>query len=207
MQLHAVQHWLEKVYEVDAGCAVEDYLVTDRAMMRRLDANHPSSARERLLIHQGRGDIELSLYLDPGVVARLTGNSGTPAGFDDLCVALEGVSHFTYLCWNARYHRAVTLLELELQAEVDKYVWLRDRLVVSDDSLHRSLFERFRLDGSLADHERERYCAANHYAAKYCLGLQERYLTCHLTEGLQRELRRFYRQTQNSKIRMIDTIN
>ncbi len=44
--------------------------------------------------------------------------------------ALEGVSHFVYLAWNAGHDKPVSLLELEMQAEVDKYVgsyWLMRR--------------------------------------------------------------------------------
>ena len=39
----------------------------------------------------------------------------------DYCTALEGVSHFHYLVWSLARGRNVSLLELELQAEVDKY--------------------------------------------------------------------------------------
>ena len=39
----------------------------------------------------------------------------------DYCTALEGVSHFHYVTWSAGCARNVSLLELELQAEVDKY--------------------------------------------------------------------------------------
>ncbi len=40
----------------------------------------------------------------------------------DYWTALEGVSHFHYFAWNAGHDKPVTLLELELQAEIDKYV-------------------------------------------------------------------------------------
>ena len=40
----------------------------------------------------------------------------------DYWTALEGVSHFTYYAWNAARDKPVSLFELELQAEVDKFV-------------------------------------------------------------------------------------
>ena len=40
----------------------------------------------------------------------------------DFWSALEGVSHFTYYAWNAARDKSVSLFELELQAEVDKFV-------------------------------------------------------------------------------------
>ena len=39
----------------------------------------------------------------------------------DYCTALEGVSHFVYSTWGLERDMPVSLLELETQAEVDKY--------------------------------------------------------------------------------------
>jgi hypothetical protein len=93
----------------------------------------------------------VGLFLDPQLLERLALanplealNAGNLA---DYWTALEGVSHFIYLAWNAGHDRGVSLLELELQAEIDKYVssWL---LLREQDperypaELHRLLFER-----------------------------------------------------------------
>ena len=56
-----------------------------------------------------------------------------------------------YVAWNAGYDKPVTLLELELQAEVDKYVlcaWLLREQGAGrfPRELHRALFERARVD-------------------------------------------------------------
>jgi hypothetical protein len=209
MQLLALQEFLENVYEVASGYLVDDFLITDMDVARQLDTRHPSAARERLLVRAGEEHVDMSLYLDAGVLNRLTAGSAGAASFDDLCLALEGVSHFTYLCWNASHGRAVTLLELELQAEVDKYVWLRhqSRDDRGDGLLRHHLFECFRLDESLDPQEQERYLAANYYAGKYCMGLSARYARRRCRHLLHNELRRFYRQTQGGKIRMIDALH
>lgn len=208
MRLLALQEFLETIYEVASGHLVDDFLITDVDLVRQLDARHPSGARERLLVREGGEHIDMSLYLDAGVLRRLSGDQPGEASFDDLCLALEGVSHFTYLCWNASHGRAVTLLEMELQAEVDKYVWLRHQSPdsVSEELIRHHLFERFRLDESLDPQERQRYLAANYYAAKYCLGLSARHGR-RRRRSLHNELRRFYRQTQGGKIRMIDALH
>ena len=49
-------------------------------------------------------------------------NSLEASQLDDLWKVLEGISHFNYLVLRAADDRSVTLLELELQAEVDKFV-------------------------------------------------------------------------------------
>ena len=41
---------------------------------------------------------------------------------EDYWTALEGVSHFVYFAWNAGYDKPVSILELEMQAEIDKYI-------------------------------------------------------------------------------------
>src|SRR5437762_13493477 len=69
----------------------------------------------------------------------------------DCWTALEGVSHFLYLAWNAGHDRPVSLLELEMQAEVDKYVvsyWLLRRQFPPrlPAQLPRMLFQRTRID-------------------------------------------------------------
>ena len=46
------------------------------------------------------------------------------AELDALCQIIEGVSHFVYVVERARVGREATQLELELQAEVDKWVVL-----------------------------------------------------------------------------------
>lgn len=83
------------------------------------------------------------------------------------------MSHFVYLVWNASYDRQITLLELELQAEVDKYIaslWLlRSRNPErSPAELHYLLFERARVDDVLAGDRAGPYRTANRYAARFC---------------------------------------
>ena len=68
----------------------------------------------------------MSLYVEPGVLERLAQSDPLEKldadNLEDFWTAFEGVSHFTYYAWNAQLEKPVTLLEMELQAEVDKYV-------------------------------------------------------------------------------------
>ena len=99
--------------------------------------------------------VALSLYLDPALLERLARadplvrlHAGNVA---DYWTALEGVSHFLYLAWNAGHDKPVSLLELEMQAEVDKYVasyWLLRRQLPGTfpRSCAALLFERTHVD-------------------------------------------------------------
>jgi hypothetical protein len=120
------------------------------------------------------------------------------------------VSHFLYLAWNAGHDRPVSLLELELQAEIDKYVaswWL---LREQDPErypaeLYRLLFDRTRIDADLAGSSSQLYREANQYAARFCrrLGRQLSATAVGVRREALTELRRFYRLSRERKVNHI----
>jgi len=185
-------------------------LITDAELAARIDqGDRTRAAREKLLVREARDGLDLALYLDSAIVARLREDDPMDRLHDDnladLWLALEGVSHFVYLVWNARYARKVTLLELELQAEVDKYVTTallcaRQCAGRVPGELHRRLFEEVRFDAALDARGLERYRSANAYASMYCSVLRDLYLRRPGREGMIPELRRFYRLGQSAKI-------
>src|SRR5262249_14875721 len=87
-------------------------------------------AREALLIREREGHVEVRIHLPRGAAD----GRGRPS-FDELCQIIEGVSHFLYVAERARRELPATQLELELQAEVDKYIFL------SHDAGERDHFE------------------------------------------------------------------
>lgn len=213
MQLAEVQRYLCGFYDSPNAYAVDDFLITDSALASALAPSSSSANDERVLVAESDDGLALSLYLSAETLEQLDLedpfvdlHEGNLAAF---LLALEGVSHFNYLCWNASYDRSVTLLELELQAEVDKYVTARDLLQrqgqsATPDELHRRLFERIYFHEELDSQQLDRYRCANRYAAKYCHSLSENYSML-ASRAYKNELRRFYRLSQNEKIRHIET--
>ena len=112
-------------------------------------------------------------------------------------VAVEGVSHFLYVMVRARAERPFSALELELQAEVDKYLlalliaWAADRR--GPEGLRERLFSRIRLHADLSDEEVERYKTANAMAGEYAASLEARFVRHRALGPLLDETRRFYR--------------
>ena len=104
---------------------VYDFLITDARLADELDAGG-RCVDEKLLIAEEADAASISLYLGQGLMERLRDNN--PAyrlsadNLEDFWTALEGVSHFIYYAWNATAEKSVTLLEMELQAEVDKFI-------------------------------------------------------------------------------------
>lgn len=211
MQLKALQCRLESIYEVELDHCIDDFLITDEELVAALTGGSQRTIREQVLVQKEGMDVWLSLYLDSEVYRRFSqfGASGQMGGNQavDFCLAAEGVSHFLYLCWNANFEREVTQLELELQAEVDKYLLLLDHVAEESRAhLHPWLFECCEFDEGLNEEEQNRYEKANQYASRYCMGLEQRYLRMGNTQEMVRELRRFYRKGHTQKIQMIDAL-
>jgi hypothetical protein len=211
--LRDLQGLLARIYDAPAAHDVYDFLVTDAVRAAQLAGRgQPPPADEQLLLAEAPDGIELSLYLDAAVLGRLAQCSPLRSlderNLADYCTALEGVSHFHYVVWNTDRSREISLLELELQAEVDKYasalrLMLEQRGGRFPAELFHRLFERARFLPQLADSERARYEEAHRCAARFCRRLEERFLRRRRAqpEALLAELRRFYRLGSQSKLR------
>lgn len=211
MVLGNLQAWLTDFYALEIAYDVQDFLITDHRMARALDRDGREND-EKLLIAEENGEAAISLYLQQELIDRLAANDPTARlderNLADFWTALEGLSHFTYYVHRASHDRAVTLLEMELQAEVDKFVattlLLRRQGEQPPQRLHRWLFAQTKLADELSAAEHERYARANHYAGKYCLKLWPQ-LSGGGWEAARNELRRFYRLPRNAKIDHIET--
>lgn len=215
MVVRQIQSLLERIYDVPLAQDVAHYLLSDRSALPA--GFRAAAADEQLLVAEESSELAIGLFLEPAVLARL--DAANPhralngANLADYWTALEGVSHFVYLAWNAGHDRAVSLHELELQAEVDKYVASVLLLRAQDPTripveLHRVLFERARVSEALAGERAGLYRRANHYAARFC-----RHLGGMLAPAGTRarslattELRRFYRLTNAMKMRHIECL-
>ena len=117
--MRPLQRLLETIYDAPSGHDVRDFLVTERQHLPYERRAH--AAEEELVIVEREPDSSLMLYLDSNLLARLRERdplrSLDGGNIADFWVALEGVSHFSCLMWNAGHDRPVSLLDLELQAE------------------------------------------------------------------------------------------
>lgn len=218
MSLKYIQNRLQEIYELDIDHDVNDYLVTCRHAAHRCGAPLASiHTREQLLIHQEKEELLLSLYLHEGVINSLESTGDRlhlhRDNLEDFCLALEGISHFLYMIWNARYRRSVTVLEMELQAEIDKFIMLGMLLQQQSQApapgvIRDLLFESIRYHDHLQAEELQRYQDASAFAEKYCWYLESSFTLRQGTElKLLRELRRFYRLGLKDKLRRIDCLH
>jgi hypothetical protein len=208
--LRDLQLALSQLYDVELCHDVRDYLVTDQVLLDALTNGSPGrEIDEKLIVHEADGAVDLALYLDARVLARLAAADPlqqlSGRNLADFWTVLEGISHFHYLAWNATHDRPVTLLELEMQAEVDKYVSTRMLLARQPGAqLGGALLDRLFVETVLAPEldpdERTRYRAASHLAGRYCASLEARFPAERLVPEMVRELRAFYRLPQSAKV-------
>jgi hypothetical protein len=207
--LAAVLANLDRIYRLELAVNIEEFLI-NRETCDRLTGE--SAGAGAVLVQEGAGGIRLGLFIaedtwfdlsrqDP--TARLTSDN-----LGSFCTLTEEVSHFAYLLWNAEQGRPITQLELELQAEVDKFItatllWARqNRGLVSQDLLGR-LFGHYDLREGLDAGRRARYHAASALARTYCQALTQHFIRGSRLKEMLAELRRFYRLSQPGKIAQI----
>jgi hypothetical protein len=185
-----VQGALERLYGLDRVADVEDYLSDERA----------PHEREALLVRLAEdGAIEMRLCL-PAIPPE--------ASLDAICQVIEGVSHFVYVVERARLQRETTQLELELQAEVDKWVVLAESIGAFDAErsavLRERLYERVAFEHDEETEMGQRYRMANEAAHRFVRRLEREYLSAagQRHSELREELRRFFHEGQEEKLRL-----
>jgi hypothetical protein len=179
-EINRVGNWLCDLYALDLDLDTGSFLVSPGLARAVLPARSPRSGV--LAIEEG-DELQLGVYLDP-------------RDRRDRWILVEETSHLVCLAWHADRDLQVSGLVLELQAEIDRFLY--------QSHLSGQLcFERFesgRFADWVANSEIERYAVARDRAHLYCRKLVQRFARRRDTVGLARELRRFYRAAPSAKL-------
>ena len=182
-ELRRIQRELEEFYGLERAPNVTRFV-----------RDGDSGSREVVLLRESAGALEIALVLPPESKSIAAGGA-----LNDVWLQVaEGVSHFIYLVERARVSLPVTQLELELQAEVDKFVL---SLGFNRDSA-RDLIERLFASPHFLDPEDSeagaRYRLAHQLAARFV----SRLVVANDRDRARERLRSFYRAGQAEKIRL-----
>ncbi|HVO13389.1 MAG TPA: hypothetical protein VMX54_21805 [Vicinamibacteria bacterium] len=201
-----VQRRLEAFYALEPHAPVTDFVIPQE------EAEQYPGGGSRTLIKEDGDEISVGVVLDEATArglrerdprVRLDGSNLGP-----FATLTEEVSHFVYLLFCAQAQRSVTQLELELQAEVDKYLTAATFFALQHEGalapgLRQALFRRYRLVDGLTPERVERYRAASELADRYCGWLEAAFVRPGRHADLAREARRFYRLGQREKLARI----
>jgi hypothetical protein len=173
--LDRIQEHLEAIYQIRCEHRARDFVVDPEVGEQLGGAAH---GREELLVLESPEGLELSLVLPPDLVGRLRPYEDAPGRaleteLPAFCEVAEGVSHFLYISRAAELDRHVSLLELEAQAEVDKFascVLLRWGTGVGAFAqyLIGRLFHTATLPAGLSQEESRRYQEAGRLGLRFC---------------------------------------
>lgn len=179
-----VQHGLENLYRLDRAANIDEFVFAAE-----------EGEREGLFVRETQDGLELRLHLP-----RLESSN-----LDPICQIIEGVSHFVYVTERAQQNRTTTQLELELQAEVDKYVVLAASIetfnVSESQRLRDRLYKRVEYTHASNTVEGERYRVANERAHRFTGRLERELVGPRRFTQLRAELRRFFHSSQSEKLR------
>ncbi len=177
-----IARWLSGVYalELDVDVDLARCVIEDDQAEQLLPSDGP---RTGVVVLEEDDDLWLGLYIDP----RDRGNIGT---------IVEETSHLLCVAQHALWKLPVSLLALELQAEVDRFLFGSLR---GDDPLAH--FRHFSWRANLDPVARSRYRAAHENGQRYCRRLMRRFPRRRDIPAMLREVRSFYRASPQAKLR------
>ncbi|MFN7697637.1 MAG: hypothetical protein ACK6CU_04165 [Deltaproteobacteria bacterium] len=208
-----LQRAITGLYDLSLDVCVDDF-ACDEPLARSLGGEDAIRRREVLFVVDDEHGTHVGLYLDERARRAASQPGAWSRDFEAMCLATEGVSHFVLVQYRAEQTAHVRELELELQAEIDK--WATSVLAGAGEAIARNeaallagngaglfrarsrlvrqrLFERTELLDAPDTERGARYRAATQLAARYTKALERAHVERADLRGLLTELRRFYR--------------
>ena len=217
--LEMVRGLLERTYRIESGLGeLSAFVIGDEGYRRfyagqrlyRRVANE-SSPGAQLLVRQLDSDVMATIYFPDSLIRRLESHPPQrgldESNVDAFAVFVEEIDHLLLLAERALIGRSLTLFELELHANVSKYLvlsrFLAGRMRFLEPQrrlwLRHQLFEKGRFqdeDESL----RRRYRDARRWSVKYIDVLRT-----HRAAQKIDSLRRFHDAGAHEKLRLIES--
>ena len=167
--LRTYQIQLEAVYRTRAP-DIRRFAIDSQQVSDLLPAARPTD--EWVLVREDQGELQVAVHVSDHLLDNLA-SAGSPAAgldadFQAFCATVEGVSHYLLLMERASRGEPLSLLELEAQAEVDKFVCAHLNAPHRSQEWRSRLFRRAALADGLSADEYDRYREAGRLAEAWC---------------------------------------
>jgi|GEM_PF-5468880 len=150
--IKAIQKKIQSLYRVESIPCIMEYLISKEKLQ-----NLNLMIRPQVVLKRDPSGISLGVYLgDPKQIKHLKQTSD----LNLYTMIVEEVSHFIYLFWNMQHERRLSLLDLEVQGEIDKFLLVADQLGYSN-ALIEKIFNKYLLRKGMPKEEKVRYRRAN----------------------------------------------
>ncbi|PIR25300.1 MAG: hypothetical protein COX62_00610 [Deltaproteobacteria bacterium CG_4_10_14_0_2_um_filter_43_8] len=172
MILEKIHDSLIFLYDPSLTLPLQEYLLPYLTRHSNAQAIFHPSQREALFISESDDQVDLGLYINQHLLQTLENQPFSLQHLDAYACAIEGVSHFLYVVDRGNLGKQCSQLELELQAEVDKFILLClfsfETWGQVPPKMFRYLFHDFHFSPLLKKEERERYETAHYFGRKFC---------------------------------------
>jgi hypothetical protein len=184
-----LQRQLERIYRLTAQLPIDRFLISAEELAGYLPRGTP--VRPQVLFQEAGENVFLAVHVGREELH--------PKNLADFLGAAEETSHYLYLSFKARNERPVSLLDVEVQGEIDKFL-LASLHFSTDRNLFRRLFEEVRFHERLGGEAVERYRRAHGLGAKFLKSLGEIFRRDRARPDVLRMLRTFYRWTSQRRL-------
>lgn len=200
MSVNKLQQDLEEIYGLDAFPAIERFLVSTeeiKEILPKLKENE--SLHPQVLFQQEGEEVFLAVHFGDETLERIQKQGLKKSTLSDFCSVAEEVSHFLYLSWRAKNQRPVSLLDVELQGEIDKFL-LACKYFESEEDLYTRMFEDIQFHHELPPKSKDRYREANRLGSKFVKTFGMEFQDGELQTETRAELRNFYRLASQTRL-------
>jgi len=207
MLLDNIKTSLERLYDIDTGINIDDYLCEDE----RASGNDGSV---NVFLDEEETVLLLNIQLHPRHLKILKdesfANKLTRKNLLHYYIITEEVSHFVYLIWKCGINDIspsdVSRQELELQGKIDRYILFMDFFMRQNEGetpawMKSMLFDN--LPHRFESRPEEIYARANLFAKKYCSVIEHNFILRRDIDGLLKDVRKLYNYNERNKLKHI----
>jgi len=207
MLLDNIKNSLEKLYDINTGIDIHDYVYKD-------DKASANDGSVNIFLDSEEDVLFLNIHLHPRYLRILEDeafiNKLTGENIIYYYILTEEVSHFVYLYWKCGINDIspsdVSRHELELQGKIDRYILLMDFFMRQNEGetptwMKNMLFDK--LPHRFESYPEEIYAKANSFAKKYCSVIEHNFILRQDTDGLLKDVRKLYHYNERNKLHHI----